>query len=85
MFKLSLFVFIERASLTIFRSLHSQVTLLYSITTVCVDRSWLLGHTSTIKRLADTASSKFSVYDPAMHTKLCVALAAANVCPAADW
>ena len=63
----------------------AQVTLLYSITTVCDDRAWLLGHTSTIKQLADTAASKFAVYDAVMHTKLCVALAAANVCPAADW
>ena len=63
----------------------AQVTLLYSITTVCDDRAWLLGHTATIKQLADTAASKFAVYDAVMHTKLCVALAAANVCPAADW
>ena len=61
------------------------MTLLYSITTVCDDRAWLLGHTATIKQLADTAASKFAVYDAVMHTKLCVALAAANVCPAADW
>lgn len=64
---------------------HDLVTLLETITVVCVDKAWLSSHTNTIKHLADTAASKFAVYDAVMHTKLCVALAAANVCPAADW
>ena len=29
--------------------------------------------------------SRSQVYDAVMHTKLCVALAAANICPASDW
>lgn len=62
-----------------------QVTLLDTVTVLCMDRSWLSQRTDTIKRLADTAASKFAVYDALMHTKLCLALAAANVCPAADW
>ncbi|GAX82823.1 hypothetical protein CEUSTIGMA_g10249.t1 [Chlamydomonas eustigma] len=64
---------------------HDLVTMLDTITTVCGDRVWLHRHTSTIKELANTAASKFAVYDAVMHTKLCMALAAANVCPASDW
>jgi len=64
---------------------HDMVTLLDTVTVVCEDKSWLMGHTDQIKALADTAASKFAVYDTVMHTKLCVALAAANICPAADW
>jgi hypothetical protein len=36
----------------------------------CCHSSWLLGHTDTIKALADTAASKFSVLDAVLHTKV---------------
>ncbi len=45
----------------------------------------MLGRADAIRGLADTAASKFEIYDVVMHSKLCVALAAANVVPAADW
>ncbi|KAG1681554.1 hypothetical protein FOA52_014062 [Chlamydomonas sp. UWO 241] len=65
---------------------HDLVTLLDTITSVCGhDADWLQSKTATIKALADTAASKFHVYDAVMHTKLVLALAAANVCPAAEW
>jgi len=62
------------------------VTLLDTVTSVCGrDTAWLQSRSSTFRELADTAASKFAVYDAVMHTKLCVALAAAGVCPASDW
>lgn len=64
---------------------HELVAVLESVVAVCGDRAWLGQQQRQLQLVADTAASKFALFDCIGHAKLVLALARANCCPGPAW
>ncbi|KAG2449920.1 hypothetical protein HYH02_000025 [Chlamydomonas schloesseri] len=66
---------------------HELVAVLEAAVDIAEDRMWLgqPQQRRLLQLLADTAASKFAVFDAVSHSRLVLALARANLCPGAAW
>ncbi|KAG2429018.1 hypothetical protein HXX76_011260 [Chlamydomonas incerta] len=66
---------------------HELVAVLEAAVDIADDRMWLgqPQQRRLLQLLADTAASKFAVFDAVSHSRLVLALARANLCPGAAW
>ncbi|PNW82928.1 hypothetical protein CHLRE_06g300050v5 [Chlamydomonas reinhardtii] len=66
---------------------HELVAVLEAAVDIADDRVWLgqPQQRRLLQLLADTAASKFAVFDAVSHSRLVLALARANLCPGAAW